>query len=127
MKKGESTRQQKGKPIPIHVQDQVVDEIRGLIKNGYLGRATEITEERTPAVISMTKDKLVKNCTRLKNIEESNNKEKRPDAKHGRIEIKNIAQDIGRRGRRDLVNKIGFRFRLRPNQITRSYEKPVQF
>ena len=60
LKKGESIRQQKGKPIPIHVQDQVVDEIRGLIRNGYLERATETTEERTPAVITMTKDKLVK-------------------------------------------------------------------
>ena len=33
--------QQKGRPIPIHLQDQVADEIKRLIKNGYLERATE--------------------------------------------------------------------------------------
>ena len=37
--------QQKGRPIPIHLQDQVAEEIKRLIKNGYLERATEITED----------------------------------------------------------------------------------
>ena len=36
--------QQKGRPIPIHLQDQVAYEIKRLTKNGYLERATEITE-----------------------------------------------------------------------------------
>ena len=28
--------QQKGKPIPLHLQDQVAEEMKRLIKNGYL-------------------------------------------------------------------------------------------
>ena len=41
LKEDAKIRQQKGRPIPIHLQDQVADEIKRLIKNGYLERATE--------------------------------------------------------------------------------------
>ena len=37
--------QQKDRPIPIRLQDQVEDESRRLIQNGYLNRATETTED----------------------------------------------------------------------------------
>ena len=62
LKKDTIITQQKGRPIPIHLQDQVEDEIRRLIKNGYLERATEITEDYfvRPAVITAKKDKSVK-------------------------------------------------------------------
>ena len=51
--------QQKGRPVPIHLQNQVAEEIKRLIKNGYLERATEITEDCfvSPAVITVKKDK----------------------------------------------------------------------
>ena len=54
--------QQKGRPVPIHLQNQVAEEIKRLIKNGYLERATEITEDCfvSPAVITVKKDKSVK-------------------------------------------------------------------
>ena len=54
--------QQKGRPVPIHLQNQVAEEIKRLIKNGYLGRATERTEDcfMSPAVITVKKDKSVK-------------------------------------------------------------------
>ena len=54
--------QQKGRPIPIHLQDQVADEFKRLIKNGYLERATKITENCfvSPAVITVKKHKSVK-------------------------------------------------------------------
>ena len=54
--------QQKGRPIPIHLQDQVAEEVKRLIKNGYLGRATGTTENCFvgPAVITVEKDKSVK-------------------------------------------------------------------
>ena len=54
--------QQKGRPVPIHLQNQVAEEIKRLIKNGYLERATEITEDCfvSPAVITVKKDKSIK-------------------------------------------------------------------
>ena len=54
--------QQKGRPVPIHLQNQVAEAIKRLIKNGYLERATEITEDCfvSPAVITVKKDKSIK-------------------------------------------------------------------
>ena len=37
--------QQKGRPIPIHLQDQVAEELKTLIKKSYLERATELTKD----------------------------------------------------------------------------------
>ena len=53
---------QKGRPIPIHLQDQVALELKRLIKHGYLERATEITEDCfvSPSVITVKKDKSIK-------------------------------------------------------------------
>ena len=36
--------QQKGRQTPIHLRDQVADEIQQLTKNGYLEKAPKITE-----------------------------------------------------------------------------------
>ena len=54
--------QQKGRPVPIHLQNQVAEEIKRLIKNGYLERATEKTEDCfvSLAVIRVKKDKSIK-------------------------------------------------------------------
>ena len=54
--------QQKGRTIPILLQDQVADEIKRLNENGNLERATGTTENCfvSPAVITVKKDKLVK-------------------------------------------------------------------
>ena len=54
--------QQKGRPISNHLQDQLADELKRLIKNGSLERATEITEDCcvSPAVPTVKKDKSVK-------------------------------------------------------------------
>ena len=51
--------QQKGRPVPLHLQNQVAEEIKRLMKNGYSERATEITEDCfvSPAVITVKKDK----------------------------------------------------------------------
>ena len=43
LKDGAQIIQQIGRPIPIHMQDQVALELKRLIKHGYLERATEIT------------------------------------------------------------------------------------
>ena len=59
LKDGAQTIQQKGRPIPIHLQDQVALELRRLIKHGYLERATEDCFV-SPAVITVKKDKSIK-------------------------------------------------------------------
>ena len=62
IKEGAQIIQQKGRPIPIHLQDQVALDLKRLIKHGYLERATEITEDCfvSPAVIKVKKDKSIK-------------------------------------------------------------------
>ena len=60
LKENANIIQQKG--IPIHLQDHVAEELKRLIKNGYLERATEINEDCfvSPAVITVKKDKSIK-------------------------------------------------------------------
>ena len=57
LKEGAQIIQQKRRPSPIHLQDQVALELKRLIKHGYLERATEITEDCfvSPAVITVEK------------------------------------------------------------------------
>ena len=59
LKTGAQIIQQKGRPIPIHLQDQVEQELKRLIKHGYVEKATEITKNCfiSPAVITVKKDK----------------------------------------------------------------------
>ena len=71
--------QQRGRPIPIHLQDQAAEEIKRLIKNGYLGRrATETTENCfvSPAVITVEKDKSVKIALDSRKLNEATVKRK---------------------------------------------------
>ena len=61
-KTGAQIIQQKGRPIPIHLQDQVAQELKRLMKHGFVEKATEITENCfvSPAVITVKKDKSIK-------------------------------------------------------------------
>ena len=54
--------QQKGRPIPIHLQPAVGKEIEKLAKNGHIEKATGIDENCffSPAVITVKKDKTIK-------------------------------------------------------------------
>ena len=54
--------QQKGRPIPIHLQQSVGKEINKLIKQGHIEKANNIDENCfvSPAVITVKKDKSVK-------------------------------------------------------------------
>ena len=54
--------QQKGRPIPIHLQQSVGNEINKLIKQGHIEKANNIDENCfvSPAVITVKKDKSVK-------------------------------------------------------------------
>ena len=53
---------QKRRPIPIHLHEQVTEELNRLIENGYMERATEITEDCfvSPAVVTVKKEKSIK-------------------------------------------------------------------
>ena len=58
LKEGAQSIQQKERPVPTHLQDQVALELKRLIKHGYLERAREITEDCfvCPAVITVKKE-----------------------------------------------------------------------
>ena len=83
LKENANIIQQKGRPIPIHLQDQVAEELKRQIN---------------------------KDCTGLRKFKRCNNQTKSTIAKHGRIDIKNIKEDIRRKRRR---NTQGLRLRIR--------------
>ena len=62
LKPGAKIIQQKGRPIPIHLQDDVEKEINRLIQSGHLQKAKEIDETCfvSPAVITVKRDKSIK-------------------------------------------------------------------
>ena len=62
LKPGAKIIRQKGRPIPIHLQDDVEREINRLIKSGRLEKAKEIDENCfvSPAVITVKRDKSIK-------------------------------------------------------------------
>ena len=66
LKKDAKPIQQKGRPVPIHVQKSVREELEKLIKSGHLEKADEITENCfiSPAVITIKKQ-IPQNCTGL--------------------------------------------------------------
>ena len=62
LKEGAKSIQQKGRPIPIHLQQSVGKEIEKLKKQGHIEKAKDIGENCfvSPAVITIKKDKSVK-------------------------------------------------------------------
>ena len=64
--------QQKGRPIPIHLQQSLRKEIEKLIKQGHTDKANNIDENCfvSPAVITVKKDKLIKIALDSRNLSE---------------------------------------------------------
>ena len=62
LKEGARLIQQKGRPIPIHLQQSVENEINKLMKQGLIEKANNINKNCfvSPAVITVKNDKLVK-------------------------------------------------------------------
>ena len=62
LKKDTKPKQQKGRPVPIHFQKTVKQELEKLIEKGHLEKADKTTENCfvSPAVITIKKDKSVK-------------------------------------------------------------------
>ena len=95
LKEDAKITQQKSRPVPIHLEEKVANDIKRLIKNGYLERATDnrrlLCEPRGnySEEGQIGKDRLI-----LKKNERSNNKKKRPNAKYGRTDIENITKNI---------------------------------
>ena len=71
---------------------------------------------REPSSYHSEKEQIGKNCTGLKKNKRSNDTEKGPNAKYGRIDIKNITQNIRRKRGRDIANKNALRLCIRSNQ-----------
>ena len=96
MKAGAQIIQQKGRPIPIHLHDQVAQELKRLIKHGYVERATETTKNCfvSPAVLTVKKGQIDKNRTRFQKIKRNYREAKGTIAENGRIDITDFKEDI---------------------------------
>ena len=72
VKAGAQIIQQKGRPIPIHLQEGMAQKLKRLIKHGYVERATETTENRfvRPAATKVKKDKSLRIALDLRNLNE---------------------------------------------------------
>ena len=72
LKKDAKLIQQKGRPIPIHLQQSMEKEIEKLIKQGYIERANNIDKNCfvSQAVITVKKDKSVKIALVSRNLNE---------------------------------------------------------
>ena len=134
LKEGAQIIQQKRRPIPIHLQDQVVLDLKRLIKHGYVERATEITEDCfvSPAVISVKKDKsikialdsrkfnevTIKRKAQMPNMEElfSRMSRKLSEGKEGEV----LATKLP-----NFSNKVRLRLRVWADQTGRKYKKSL--
>ena len=99
--------QQKGRPIPIHLQQSVGKEINKLIKQGHIEKANNIDENCfvSPAVITAKKDKSVKialDSRKLNEMTMKRKKKKNPNAKHGGINFQNLQKNSGWSGGRSM-------------------------
>ena len=78
--------QQKGRPVPIHFQKTVREELEKLISKGYLEKADKTTENCfiSPAVITIKKKQISQNSTGFKKTKRSVHKKESRNAEHGR-------------------------------------------
>ena len=73
--------QQKGRQIPIHLQQLVGKEIEKLMKQGNIEKANNIDKNSfvSPAVSAVKRGKSVKKCPGLANVELNHHTEKGTD------------------------------------------------
>ena len=81
--------QQKGRPLPIHLQPAVGEEIEKLTKNGHIEKTTDIDENCfvSPAVITVKKKQNDKNRSKLTETQRNHREKKSANAEHGGINI----------------------------------------
>ena len=94
MKEDTKLIQQKGRPIPIHLQQSEEKEIEKLLKQGHIEKANNIEENCfvSPAVITVKKDKSVKIALDSRKLNEITVKRKAP--------MPNMEKLISRRSRK---------------------------
>ena len=78
LKEDAKVKQQKGRPIQIHLQQSVEKEIEKLIKQGHIEKANNIDENCfvSPAVFTVKKDKSIKNALDSRKLNEITVKKK---------------------------------------------------
>ena len=114
--------QQKGRPIPIHLQQSVGKEINKLIKQGHIEKANNIDENCfvSPAVITVKKDKSVKMA--LDSRKRNYHQKKGTNAQHGGINFQNLKKNCRWPSRRNLDIKTRSGLRIWPaNPIQRTH------
>ena len=89
--------QQKARPIPLHLQDAVENEIQKLIKSGHIEKLEEVPEDTfiSPAVITVKKDKSVKIAIDSRKLNESCIK-RRPNMPNMEDLINRISTEISK-------------------------------
>ena len=95
LKKDAKLIQQKGRPIPIHLQQSVEKEIEKLIKQGHIEKANNTRRELLcePSSYYGKERQVRKNCIRLKKFQRNNRETKSANAKHGGLNLKNIEKN----------------------------------
>ena len=104
--------QQWGRPVPIHFQKTVKQELEKLIKAGHLPKADKTTENCfiSPAVITIKKDKSVKIAPDSRKLNETCVKRKASMPNMEEL-ISKISAEITKNN--DEIWKVGNRIRLR--------------
>ena len=89
--------QQKGRPIPIHLQQSVGKERNKLMRQAHIEKTNNIDGNCfvIPAVVTVKKDKLVKIPLDSRKLNEITIK-KRSNGEHGRINLQNFQKNRGR-------------------------------
>ena len=127
LKEGSKLIQQKGRPIPIHLQPAVEKENEKLKKQGHIEKAKNIDKNCfvSSAVITTKKNKSVKNSPGFKKIEQNYEKKKGTNAKHGGIIVPNLQKHSGRTSRRNLNLKIRHRLRVQSTKTLKESNGPM--
>ena len=110
MKEGAQIIQQKARPIPIHLQDQVALELKTTYQTRILGKSNGnhrrlFCESRSDY---NEKRQINKKCPRLQKTQRIYKKKKNSDAKYGKANFTDNKKDIQRKRRRNFGNKIRF-------------------
>ena len=107
LKKDTKPIQQKGRPVPLHFQKTVKNELKKLIETGHLEKVNNTTENCfvSPAVITMKKDKSVKIALDSRKLNEACVKRKATMPNMEEL-ISKISAEITRSDREIWMSKI---------------------
>ena len=126
MKEGAKITQQKGRRIPIQLQNQVDDEIEKLLNEGHFEKVDKIQDDVfiQTTVITVKKDKTVKIASDARAINESiaKNKYQMPNLENL---IDMVAEKLDKKEGLEFVSR--YDVRLRTNSFTRFNKETLHF